>query len=83
LHEIAQFLFTQLGDGEVIHARFGPAEGVIAVLVEEPARERVGVRGPDEEVDVVFAALVDDGGDVAVVEDVEPAADEGITGGGE
>ena len=62
--EFAQFLFAELGDGEIIHARLGPAKGVVAVLVVELAVKRIGVGGPDEEVDVVLAPLVDDGRDV-------------------
>ena len=71
LDKIPQLLVSNLGDGEIIHARLGPAQSMIAVFVIKPAMKRFGARRPDEEIDVVLAPLVDDGRDVAMVQNVE------------
>ena len=42
--------------------------------------ERLPVRWPNKEVDVVFPALVNNGGNVAVIQNVEPSADKRIAG---
>src|SRR5579859_5657795 len=71
--EIGEVAGGYVGDGAHLHAGFAPIDPVVAEL---GTGERLGVRlvgGPDENVDEMFAARVDQHGDGAAVNDVEAA----------
>jgi len=72
--EFGEVVGGYVGDGAHFHAGFAPIDPVIAEL---RAGERLGIgfrRGPDEDVDEVLAASVDEHGNGASVDDVEAAA---------
>ena len=75
LREFLQVSPVHIRDRPVFHPSCSPADKVVAALSQEllPCIQ-VPARGPDEEIDDVLSAVVDEGGDSPAVEKVEPAA---------
>ena len=67
LDEVLQLLFTDFRNSEVIHAGFGPAQDVVAILAIQPTVKRFRGGRPDEEIDEVFPALINNGCNIAMV----------------
>src|SRR5579883_651997 len=76
LREILEFGGIEVGYGPIGHAAFGPMEDVEAVPLDRPRDAIRLVRGKDEEVDRVLGVMIDERRDRAMVDVIEPAADE-------
>src|SRR5439155_9206254 len=80
VYELSQFAFVEVGDGPVGHAGLRPLQEVIALACHHSGRcFGARCRGPDEEIDGMLAALVNQGRYRPVVEVVEAPADQGET----